>query len=134
MPRKELSPQIRSRICELKSIGWSYRQIHTRHPEIPLGTIKTTIQREASRLNNESKPRSGAPYKLTEEQRDNLYSQILENPHTTQQDLLASVDNAIKVRSLRKLLYHMGLRKWRQRRRPEIQPHHASQHLEWAHR
>jgi hypothetical protein len=65
--KKELSPQLRSRLCELKSIGWSYSKIKEKHPEIPLGTIRSTICLEKTRINNISKPRSGRPRQLTEE-------------------------------------------------------------------
>lgn len=74
MPRGvELSSQIRSRICELRSIGWSYGWIRRQHPEIPLGTIKTTCARERVRVDNKTRSRPGAPRKLIEEQRDHLY-------------------------------------------------------------
>ena len=51
---KELSPQLRSRLCELKSTGWTYKKIKERHPEIPLGTIMSTIRSEKDRVNNVS--------------------------------------------------------------------------------
>ncbi|KAH6879841.1 hypothetical protein B0T10DRAFT_372595, partial [Thelonectria olida] len=69
--------------------------------DIPLSTIKTTCRREAKRgSENQSLPRSGAPRKLSEEQRDQIYDTVTSNPHITQRDLLESVDNAVKVRSL----------------------------------
>ncbi|RYC77209.1 hypothetical protein BFJ63_vAg19917, partial [Fusarium oxysporum f. sp. narcissi] len=74
-------------------------------PDIPLGTIKTTLRREAQRgADNISLPRSGAPRKLTEEQRDQIYDTVTTDPHITMRDLLDSVDNAVKLRSLRYLL------------------------------
>jgi transposase len=132
MPRKELSPQMRSRICELKSIGWSHAKIKAMHPEIPLGTIKTTIRRERTRVDNISKPRSGRPHQLTEEQRDHIYDLSQSRPHIKIQDLLAEIDQTVKKRSIQGLLREMGYRKWRQRNRPEIKPHHAIQRLAWA--
>jgi hypothetical protein len=54
----ELSPQLRSRICELRSLRWSYAKIQEKHPEILLSTIRYTCQKEASQLNNVSKPRT----------------------------------------------------------------------------
>ena len=56
---KELDPQLRSCICELKSIGWGATCIHRQHPAIPLSTIKTTLRRESERMNCVSKPCSG---------------------------------------------------------------------------
>lgn len=43
-PRKELLPQMRSRICELYSAGYGYKRIHKIYRDIPLSTIRYTIQ------------------------------------------------------------------------------------------
>ena len=93
---KELSPQTRSCICELNSIGWGYKRIHNKHPEIPISTIKSTIYNERKRLNNHSLPQSGRPHGLTEEQHDHLYDLTTTNPHIKMHDLLESVDEAVK--------------------------------------
>ncbi|WKT54047.1 hypothetical protein QSH57_004631 [Fusarium oxysporum f. sp. vasinfectum] len=118
MPRgKELSPSLRSRICELRRQVLTHSQIKKQYPEIPLGTIKTTLRREAQRgADNASRPRSGAPRKLTEEQRDQIYDTITTDPHVTMRDLLESVDNAVKLRSLGYLLREMNKRKWMQKK------------------
>jgi hypothetical protein len=50
----ELSPQMRARICELRSLGWSYDRIRTKHLDIPKSTIGNTCRNEAIRLNNVS--------------------------------------------------------------------------------
>ncbi|EEU33493.1 uncharacterized protein NECHADRAFT_56571, partial [Fusarium vanettenii 77-13-4] len=69
--------------------------------EVPLRTIKTTIYREEKRgAENHSLPRLGAPRKLTEEQRDQIYNALTTNPNLTHRDLLKSIDNAIKEYSL----------------------------------
>lgn len=130
---RELSPQMRSRICELHSCGYSYKRIHEIHREIPYSTIRTTCQREASRINNCSRPRPGAPRKLTEEQRDQIYDTVTyQNPHISHKDLLVSVDNAVKERSLRYLLRELGRRKWLQLKRPMLTEDHARQRREWV--
>src|SRR5277367_3871019 len=69
----ELTPQMRSRICELRSLGWSYNRIHAKHPEIPRTSIANTCRQESKRVNNVSQPRPGPPRVITEEQRDVLY-------------------------------------------------------------
>lgn len=134
MPRrgKEPDPQLRSRICELKSIGWGATRIHRQHPEIPLSTIKTTLRRESERKNCVSKPRSGCPRGLTEEQRDHLYDLTMTDPHIKTRDMLEEVDYAVKERSIRNLLNEMGRRKWRQRCCPYLEESHAQKRLEWA--
>lgn len=57
----ELTPQMRSRICELHSIGLGATKIHARHPEIALSTIKYTLKVEKKRNECVSRPRSGRP-------------------------------------------------------------------------
>lgn len=129
----ELSPQLRSRICELHSLSYSYTQIHKIHPEVKLSTIKTTCRRENLRVNNTTRPRSGAPRKISEVQRDYIYDIVVnQNPHITNRDLLDEVNAICKERTLQRLLRELGRRKWRQRRRPEIKAHHAQARLEWA--
>jgi hypothetical protein len=47
MPRgKELSPHMRTRICEAKACGLTYKQIHIRHPEVSIATAKYTVRKE----------------------------------------------------------------------------------------
>ncbi|KAF5234251.1 hypothetical protein FAUST_7711 [Fusarium austroamericanum] len=106
MPRgKELSPSLRSRICELRRAGYSWRELFHRFPEIPKSTIRSTVKSEEKRgEDNLTLPRSGAPRKLTEEQRDQIFDTVTTDPHITIRDLLDSVDNAVKARSLRYLL------------------------------
>lgn len=115
---KELSPQTRSRICELRSIGWGAKKIHNKHPEISISTIKYTIQNEEKRLDNHTQSRSGRPRTLTEEQRDHIYDLITTNPHIKIRELVDEVDGVIKERSMRRLISEMGRRKWQQLKHP----------------
>ena len=69
---KELTPEMRARICELRSIGWSYRKIQARHSTIPLSTIVSTCKREHDRVGQKSNPRSGAPRKTTKDGGDRM--------------------------------------------------------------
>lgn len=135
MPRArnhELDPQLRSRICELHAVGWGYRRIRSYHPYLPLSTIQTTIAREKDRVNNVSRPRSGQPRKLSEDQRDRLYEMTETDPHVTYRDMLEEVDNVVCRRSIQNLMNEMGRRKWRQRGRPELKECHAIARLRWA--
>lgn len=116
---KELSPQLRSRICELKKVGFKPTRIHKMYPEVPLSTIKTTIRAEARRENNVSRPRTGAPRKLTDEDRDRIRDLVSQNPHITNRALLDAMDNKIKIKTLQNLLKEMGARRWLQKRGPD---------------
>ena len=93
----ELSPQLRSRICELRSLRYSYTQIAKIHPEIKKSTIITTCRREAQRIDNTTLPRTGRPRILTAEQRNHLYDvAVHHNPHITVRELIQEVDGAVK--------------------------------------
>lgn len=107
----ELSPQIRARICELRSIGWSYSKIHIKHPEIPRPTIVSTCQKEALRINNESRPRCGAKRVITEEQRDMLYDTAVTTPKISYEALQAQIAPDASVRSIKRLFQEMNIRK-----------------------
>jgi hypothetical protein len=72
---------MRSCLCELYSIGYSYKHIYEMHREIPLSTIKYTIRKEAIRNKNQSIPRSGVPHKISEEERDHIYDLAIHEPH-----------------------------------------------------
>lgn len=109
MPRHELSPQTRARICKLRAYHLTYAQIQAVFPEIPLSTIRTTIARSASRPAHKSLPRTGRPRSLTEEQRDHIYDVLTHrDPTIKMRDLLAEIDFAIKPRAMRLLLREMG--------------------------
>jgi transposase len=73
---KELTPAIRERICELHAIGWGYKRIHTRYPDIALSTIRYTVKKEKERRDGVSKPRSGRPKKPTEADKDRILNAI----------------------------------------------------------
>ena len=133
MPRgKELSPQMRSRICELKSIGWGAKRIHKKHPEIALSTIHYTLRKETERINCASLPRSGRPPALTPKNRQKILHTIDNNPHVTTGDLLEGVSHACKATALRAFLRDSNRRKWQQRKRVGLTEELARKRLKWA--
>jgi hypothetical protein len=107
----ELSSQMRSRIYELRSLGWSYNKIKAKHPEIPRITIANTCQQESKRLNNASQPRPGAPRVITEEQRDMLYDEATSAPSISYEALQAQVAPTASIRSIKRLFQEMNIRK-----------------------
>ncbi|KAJ5148853.1 hypothetical protein N7448_000431 [Penicillium atrosanguineum] len=135
MPRgPELEPYIRERICELKrSAKWGAKRIQKNaFPDIPLSTIHYTLRQDLKRLKGVSLPRSGAPRKLTAEDRDRVYDAIQNRPDITREDLLAEVNYKVKAMSIWRLTHNMGLRKWRKMNRPYLTPIHATKRLTWA--
>ncbi|KAJ5479957.1 hypothetical protein N7530_005466 [Penicillium desertorum] len=108
---KELTPAIRERICELHAIGWGYRRIHKRYPDISLSTIRYTVNKESERRDGVSKPRPGRPKKLTEADKDLILNAIREDPKITAEELLAKVDHKVTYRSIKRLLNAENIRK-----------------------
>lgn len=112
MPRgHELTPQLRSRICELRTQGFSHAKIKKAHPEIPLGTIKSTLRREAHRVDNQTNPRSGRPRAVTDETRDLINAVKKTNPNIKHRELLDLIGNVCKKRTLQMILREMGKQK-----------------------
>lgn len=88
--RKELDPYMRTRICELRNTAqWSYGRIHKAYPDIPLSTIKSTCQSQKTRVNNQSRPRSGRPRKESsiEGPQDQMY--VFCSPTMLDRDLMS---------------------------------------------
>ncbi|ODM15825.1 hypothetical protein SI65_08665 [Aspergillus cristatus] len=108
---QELTPQLRSCICELHSIGWGAKRIHRKHPDIPVGTIRTTIAREHLRDNSGTRPRSGRPQKLTEENRNRLREVLTSNPKVTNKELLEAIGYAVQKRTMQRVAQELNVEK-----------------------
>jgi transposase len=105
----ELTAQLRSRICELRSIGYSYGQIATIHPKVKRSTIITTCRREQLQDDNKTQPRSRPPCKLMEEHRDHVYNLIShQDPHIKIHDLCIEVDHVVKERLIQRLCHELN--------------------------
>ncbi|KAJ5133089.1 hypothetical protein N7448_001882 [Penicillium atrosanguineum] len=96
-PNCQLDAYVRTKLVELKIIaGWTYKQIHQEYLSIPIGTIKTTINRTNQRIENETSPRSGRPRKLDEDNKLKLLNAIDTNLRITYENILATVDHKVK--------------------------------------
>ena len=107
----ELSPQKRVRICELRSLGWSYDRIRTKYPEIPKSTIGNTCRQEVNRVGNASQSRPGPPRVITEDQRDMLYEEATTAPKISYKALQAQIALNASTRSIKRLFQEIHLRK-----------------------
>ncbi|KAJ5215034.1 Transposable element tc3 transposase [Penicillium chermesinum] len=108
----EIDPFTRTKIVELKkTAGWSYSAIHKRFPSIPLSTIKSTVTRADSRVNNISKARSGRPPKLDDADRAKLLEAIEKNPEISTQALLELVNHKCGKVTIRRLRANKGQNK-----------------------
>lgn len=128
--RSELTSAIRERICELHAIGWGYKRIHTRYPQVSLSTIRYTIKKEPERRAGVSKARSGRPTKLNSTEKVRLFEAVVENPKITYEDLLAEVSYKVKKESIRRLLNTENHRKWRCMWRPDLNEIKAAKRLQ----
>lgn len=134
MPRtpgaREIPPTVRARICELHSIGWSYKKIHERFPFISYSSVRYTVKKEASRRDQRSQYRSGQPKKLSPEQERELIQKTQQDEHIKMRELHEAVQECASRTTVRSLFRNIHKRKWRQRERPEIQPIHAEKRLD----
>lgn len=126
-----LSPQLRSRICELHARGYSVPQIHRIH-NVNISTIRTTIRRESLRIDNTTRPRSGRPPTINAELRDHLYDIVTNiDPFITVRKLTEEADGACE-NTVRALMREMGRRKWIALCRPLLSAANAADRLAWA--
>lgn len=137
MPRgPQFTPQERARICELhETAQWGASRIHRMYPGWKLSSIRSTIRRYKGQLNTTdfTTTRPSRSRALDEEDRDRVYDIVsYEDPHIKMRDLLDSVDNKVKKRSLQRLLREMDLRKWVQKKRPRLTADRAQARLNWA--
>lgn len=79
--------------------------------QIPLSTIRYNIQKEASRNDNRSLPRSGGPRKISEEELDHIYDLVVNDPHIKIRELRDEVSIPLTKRTIRRLLREMNKKK-----------------------
>jgi transposase len=72
-----------------------------------------------------TKPRSGRPKKLPEEDKSRILYVIAEQPRVTYKDLLSEVSYKVKKDSIRRLLNAENMGKWRCSWRPYLDEEHA---------
>jgi hypothetical protein len=116
---------MRARICELHSYGLSYSKIHEIHRDIPKSTIASTCQKEKKRIDQVSCPRSGRTRAFTEDQRDAIFETVELTPEMTYEALRDQEAPNASIRSVKRLLQEMNIRKWIRLRRPALTPNHA---------
>lgn len=129
MPGKELHPTLRAQICELHSIGWGYKRIHAKHPEASISTIRYTILKQRVREKYATSPRSGRPKILSTEEEKDLLELASQDPHIKMRELRASIENRVSLDTIRRLLREHNMRKWRQKKQPEITTENAAKRL-----
>ena len=137
MPRgREITPYIRTKICEAKACGLKNKEIAHCH-QVTIDTVKYTLKREWLRVENASHSRSGRPRKIDAPTRDYLVDVAFhESPRITWRCLTAKAaeetGESVHKRSVQRLFSQMNMRKWKCLRRPALLPEHAAKRLAWA--
>jgi hypothetical protein len=127
-----LTPTLRARICELRSIGWSYAKISEKH-KILESTVGSTCRKEASRIDNASRKRQGRPRVITEEMRDKFYNTAVHlRPNVTYREMRDMIAPGVNIRCVQELFQRIHLRKWKKLECPELTEAIAAQCLAWA--
>ena len=101
MPRTPLGPISGNRVQKkqltlsergyiIGAVKWGATPTQLRDTDgIPESTVRTTLVRAESRLNNETKPRSGRPPILTRRERRHIWRIVRANPRITYKELKA---------------------------------------------
>jgi transposase len=114
MPRiksRDLDPQLRGRILELRDLRWSIGKIAQKH-NLPKSTVQYTITKAIQRARNqESQPRIGRPRVITEDERDSLFEAITLTPEISYTALQAQECPNASIRSIYRLFQEMNIRK-----------------------
>lgn len=117
MPRTRgpnTSPEMRGRILELFSEGWSATKIQRRHPEVGMSAIRYTIKLEKQRLESPSLQTAkitapiGRPRALSPADKALILSAIAADPHIKLDTLLQLLNNRICRRTLQRALRQLG--------------------------
>ena len=108
---KELTPTLRAKLCELRDIGWTYKSINLRYPDIALSTIQYTVRKERQRSEQQSLHRSGRPKAISLEEQQRLLDLISENEHITMRELSQSLPSRPSIRTVQRLLRSLSMRK-----------------------
>jgi transposase len=127
----ELSPYLRGIIIGLAHAGQTPTQIQNAL-SLPESTIRTTIQRDKTRNNGESKPRSGRPvcYSVYDERR--ILRIVRKEPKITYKELKIQLGIDISNTTLTRILHKYGIAKWRAAKRPFLTQIIATKRLEFA--
>ncbi len=132
----ELSPSLRCRIVQAREDGLSWGQIKETFlalgQDIPLSTLRYTLQHHHERVSGITKPRSGRPKKIDAKQKKQIEDKIRKAPSRTMQDLRLTICPLVSSATFKRAVRECFLRKWRKMKRPLLLPQHAEARLRWV--
>lgn len=92
------------------------------HPDIPVGTIRTTIARKQLCDNNGTRPRSDMPQKLNEEHRNRLREVLTSNPKATNKKSLETIGYAVQKRTMQRVVQELKVEKKKEQKGQQKKP------------
>ncbi len=132
----ELSPSLRCRILQARDDGLSWEQIKEKFlalgQDIPLSTLRYTVQHQHERVSGITKPRSRRPKKIDAKQKKQSEDEICKAPSRTIQDLRLTICPLVSSATFKRAVRECFLRKWRKMKRPLLLPLHAEARLRWV--
>jgi len=131
IPRTELSPHIRGVIIGMHIGGKNPSEI-ARILRLPRRTVRDQIHRFPQRHANQSRPRSGRPRAYTERDERRILRLIRREPKIRWRCLKLTTDIDISLRTFKRLLKRLHVRKWLSKKRPALTEEHAAARLAWA--
>ena len=129
--RRELTPFQRGLIVGAYRSGDGPTQI-SRQYDVPIGTVKTTLARDKSRIEGTSQPRIGRPYTYSERDERVLLRYVRKFPKHTYDLVRIGTGLDFSNTTIRRILEPFGISKWRARRRPELNELRAQLRLKWC--
>jgi transposase len=104
----DLTPSLRSRICGARDFGVGIAEIARRY-EIPDSTVRSTLQQEPLRINDESLPRSSAPTKVSIYLETSILRYIRRVPKAQYKDIKRECNTSLSDSTLYRLLKKHGI-------------------------
>jgi transposase len=129
--RRELTSNQRAMIVGMSRGGMATLAI-AREMQVSARTIQRTVKRWETDGTLTSKPRSGSPKKLTQQDVDGLVALVKEKPFLTYKQVIETSGFNVAPQTVRRALGEHGYAKWRAKRRPLLKEKHALLRLAWA--
>jgi transposase len=127
----DLTPSLRSRICGARDFGVGIAEIARRY-EIPDSTVRSTLQQEPLRINDESLPRSGAPTKVSIYLETSILRYIRRVPKAQYKDIKRECNTSLSDSTLYRLLKKHGITNWLCKKRPFLSKQAAKARSTWV--
>lgn len=129
--RKELNPSVRGDIKGRTACGQNPPTI-ARALNIPVSTVRDTVQKVVLRNNNYSLPRSGRPLSYSKLDLRNILRFVRTQPKATYAQLKGDTGVKISTTTIKTILKEHGIENWRAKKRPFLTEDVVAQRLTWC--